>query len=55
LTIPGLTLDYLLNGKDKDIIAARQRELQLRKDAGKMVKMLDKIQKQLMKMRPLVG
>ena len=51
----GVTLNYLLNGKDRDITALRLREIEARKAAARILDMMDKIQKQLMLIRPLSG
>jgi len=49
----GVSLEYLLGGKDKDIAKARIKELEMRKSAARILKMIDKIQKELVLMRPL--
>ena len=49
----GVSLEYLLGGKDKDITVLRLKELKLRKAAGRILKKIDKIQIELKQMRPL--
>jgi len=49
----GVTLDYLLSGKNRDLADIRKREIELRKTAGKVLKMTKDIQKQLLLMRPI--
>ena len=49
----GVTLEYLLGGKNKDITEIRLKEIDSRKAAGRILKMMEKIQEQLQLMRPL--
>ena len=49
----GVTLNYLLGGKERDIARARLNELEARRAAGKMVKLAEKILKEAKKARPL--
>ena len=49
----GVSLEYLLSGKDRDLADIRKRELELRKTAGKLLKKVEGIQKQLLSMRPI--
>lgn len=49
----GVTMDYLLGGKDKDIAAMRLKEIELRKTAARILKLLKDIEKELLEMRPL--
>jgi len=49
----GVSLEYLLSGKDRDLADIRRRELELRKTAGKLLKKVEAIQKQLLSMRPI--
>ena len=49
----GVTLEYLLGGKNKDITEIRLREIESRKAAARILKMMEKIQEQLLLMRPL--
>jgi len=49
----GVSLEYLLGGKDKEITKLRLKELKMRKAAARMLKMVDKMQKELAAMRPL--
>jgi len=50
----GVSLEYLLGGKDKNITELRLKELELRKAAGRIQKSIDKIQKELKQMRPIM-
>jgi len=49
----GVSLEYLLGGKEKNITELRLKELELRKSAGRILKLMDKIQEELKRMRPL--
>ena len=49
----GVTLDYLLHGKDRDITAMRLREIETRKAVSRIQGLLEQIQKELSQMRPL--
>ena len=49
----GVSLDYLMTGKDRDLTAKRLKELESRKAAGRLLKMMDKMQKQINQMRPI--
>jgi transcriptional regulator with XRE-family HTH domain len=49
----GVSLDYLLSGKDRDLTNIRIRELEIRKIAYDTLKNLEKIQKQLYELRPI--
>jgi len=49
----GVSLEYLLGGKDKNITEARLKELELRKSAARILKMMDAIQEEIKLMRPL--
>ena len=49
----GVTLDYLLSGKDRDLTAMRLREIEARKAAVRIQKLLGQIQEELSRMRPL--
>lgn len=49
----GVSLEYLLGGKDRDMAEMRLREVEARKAAAKIQKMLGEIQKQLKVIRPL--
>ena len=49
----GVSLEYLLGGKDRKITELRLRELELRKAAGRILKNMDKMQKELKQMRPI--
>jgi len=49
----GVSLEYLLGGKDRKITELRLRELELRKAAGRILKNMDKMQKELKRMRPI--
>jgi len=43
----GVSLEYLLGGKEKNITELRLKELELRKAAGRILKSIDKIQVEL--------
>jgi len=49
----GVSLEYLLSGQEKDIAVLRLREIESRKAAGRLLKMMEKMQEQLRLMRPL--
>jgi len=49
----GVSLEYLLSGKDKDITELRLKELEMRKAAARILKMIDEIQKEIKVMRPI--
>jgi len=49
----GVSLDYLMCGKDRDITSARLKEIELRIIAARIKKMQEKILKELQLMRPL--
>jgi len=49
----GVTLDYLMSGKDKNITELRLKEIEARKALGRIQRQLDKMQEELRKMRPL--
>jgi transcriptional regulator with XRE-family HTH domain len=44
----GVTLDYLIGGKDKNIAEMKMREIKMKKAAAEALKLFEKIQKQLM-------
>jgi len=50
----GVSLDYLVGGKDKDIVQLRLKNLESRKSAARALKMIEKVQKELLHLRPLV-
>ena len=49
----GVTLEYLLGGKDKEMAELRLREIESRKTAGRILKMIERVREQLLLMRPL--
>ena len=49
----GVTLDYLLGGKERDITRARLVELEARRKAAKIVKLAEEILKESKGMKPL--
>ena len=49
----GVTLDYLIGGKDKEMAEMRFKEIELRKTAAEILKLTENIQEQLMQMKPL--
>ena len=49
----GVTLDYLMTGKDRDIAGIRLREIETRKAAARALEKMEEIQEQLLLMRPL--
>ena len=49
----GVTLDYLMTGKDRDIAGVRLREIEIRKTAALVMEKTEEIQEQLLLMRPL--
>ena len=51
--ILGVTLEYLISGKDKDIADMRLKELELRKSSARILELIDNAQKELQGMRPL--
>ena len=51
----GVTLDYLLSGKDRDIAAKRLWEIEARKAATRVLELSEKIQKEMLLLRPLLN
>jgi transcriptional regulator with XRE-family HTH domain len=49
----GVSVDYLLSGKDRNLAIFRLRELEARKTAADVLEQLENIQKQLRKLRPI--
>ena len=49
----GVTLDYLMTGKDRDLAGIRLREIEARKAAALALEKVEEIQEQLLLMRPL--
>ena len=49
----GVSLDYLVGGKDKDMVQLRLKEIEARKSAARVLKMIEKAQKELLHLRPL--
>jgi len=49
----GVTLGYLLNGKDRNVAALRLRELDFRKSAARIQALADEIQKEINLLKPL--
>ena len=49
----GVTLDYLISGKDKNFAARRLKEIEVRKASGRVLKLTEQMQKELNKIRPL--
>ena len=49
----GVTLDYLLVGKDRDIAGKRLMEIETRKAAARVMKLADQIHEEISQMRPL--
>ena len=49
----GVSLEYLISGKDKDIADLRYKELELRKSSARILEMIESAQKELQGMRPL--
>ena len=50
----GVTLNYLLGGREAEIADWRFKELAARDTAGKILKLADQIQKEVSKIRPLM-
>ena len=48
----GVTLDYLLHGKDRDLTAIRLREIEARIAVSRAGMLLEQIQKELSQVRP---
>jgi len=51
----GVSLEYLLGGKEKEITELRFRELEMRKTAARITRLLYEAQLELKQMRPLAG
>jgi len=51
----GVSLEYLLGGKEKEIAQLRFRELEMRRTAARISKLLEKAQNDLKRLRPLAG
>ena len=51
----GVTLNYLLGGREAEIAEWRLKELAARKAAGRILKLADQIQKEVSKLRPLIN
>jgi len=49
----GVTLDYLLVGKDRDIAGKRLMEIETRKAAARVMKLADQIHEEISQIRPL--
>ena len=49
----GVTLDYLISGKNRDIAAMRSREIEARKASVRIQGLLDQINEELRFLRPL--
>ena len=49
----GVTLNYLLGGKERDIAAARKKELEARNSAARIVKLAEQIIKEAKSINPL--
>ena len=49
----GVSLEYLLSGKDRTMTDLRLKEIELRRAAGRLLKITKEIEKELKQMRPL--
>ena len=49
----GVSLEFLLSGKDKDITELRSKQLELRKAVGRISVEIGKIQEEINQVRPL--
>ena len=49
----GVTLDYLVSGKDRDFAARRLKEIELRRAAARAIKHINGIKRDLEGMRPI--